>query len=354
MKVPNQSKRFNQTVSIAIAAIISISICEISLARPRGGGGSPRVAPSSFGSSPRGGAGNNQFSRPSRVGQSNRPSFQNRQLRQTEAIQVEQFRQRVEDIKNTPQFQQRIENIKNSSQFQQRVEEIKNNSQFQQRVEEIKNNPQFQQRVEEIRQNIQTNPEAQQTLQQLQQSRQQFKVERREDWQNYLNETRDERQDNRYYYDPYYWNVGYGYDYFWGGYYPGYLVPLSGLSVSLFAGDYDRYYYDSNRYYPLPDNQNYPSSRAGERVSVSSLPEGFISIALNSQTYYYYLGTFYLLDSATGNYAVTPPPVGAVVPYIPTEYQKVTVNGTQYYQYAGIYYRPTYVKGQLLYKVVKV
>ena len=314
MKVQVQSKFFIQSLSIAIATVVGISICEMSVARPRGGAGSFQqrdVAPRNFGG-------------------------------QNEAIQaprVEQFQQRVQEIKATPQFQQR--------------QEIRQNSQFQQRVQEIKATPQFQQRVQEIRQNIQQNPEAQQTLRDVQQSRQQFKVERREDWQNYLNETRDDRQDNRYYNDPYYWNVGYGYNYSWGGYYPSYYVPFSTFSVNLFANVFDRYNYDSSRYYAVPSNDNY-ISRTPDNARVSTLPEGFITVALNSLTYYYYLGTFYIQDSATDNYAVTPAPVGAIVPYIPTEYQKVTINGTQYYQYAGIYYRPTFRNGQLLYEVVRV
>ena len=123
--------------------------------------------------------------------------------------------------------------------------------------------------------------------------------------------------------------------------------------MSLFANDFDRYNYDSSRYYAVPGNDNY-ISRTPDSARVSTLPEGFITVALNSLTYYYYLGTFYIQDSATANYAVTPAPVGAIVPYIPTEYKKVTINGAQYYQYAGIYYRPTFRNGQLLYEVVRV
>ncbi len=341
MKVPTQSKRFYSSLPIAIAATIGITtICDISVARPRGGGGGFRgIAPGNVGAPARGGGGNNQFSRPApRAEQSG----------QSPIPRVEQFQQRVQEIKNSPQFQQRVQEIKANPQSEQSQTQVQ---QFRQRVQEIKNNPQFQQRVQEIRQNIQNNPEAQQKLQQFQQSRQQFKVERREDWQNYLEDTRDERQDNRYHYNPYYWNVSYGYDYFWNGYYPNYFVPYSSLSLNLFTNDFDdRSSYDSGRYYTVPGDRNYESQGA----KVSSLPEGFISVALDSLTYFYYLGTFYLRDSTTGNYAVTPAPVGAVVPYIPTEYQKVTINGEQYYQYAGIYYRPTYVNGQLLYKVVKV
>ncbi len=348
MKVQTQSKRFYQSLSIAIAVAIGVSVCEMATARPRGGGG---------GSLPR--RANIDAPSINRV----QPSEQREAI---QAPRVEQFQQRVQEIKASPQFQQQVQEIKANSQFQQQVQEIKANSQFQQQVQEIKANsqfqqrvqeikasPQFQQRVQEIRESIQANPEAQQSLRELQQSRQQFKVERREDWQNYLNETRDDRQDNRYYYDPYYWNIGYGYNYSWGGYYPSYFVPLSTLSVNLFASDFDRYHYDSGRNYALPGIENY-TSPVPESARNSSLPEGFISVALNSLTYYYYLGTFYLQDVATGNYAVTPAPVGAVVPYIPTEYQKVTINGAQYYQYAGIYYRPTFKNGQLLYEVVRV
>lgn len=349
MKVQTQSKRFYQTLSVAIATIIGIANCNPSVARPRGGGFLQRgdnAAPSSFRRQPGVGGGGNQFARPSRFtgGRSAPSAFQNQRLSgQNDFIQAQP---------QVRQFQERVQEIKNSPQFQQRVQEIKNSPQFQERVQEIKANPQFQQRVQEIRQNLQTNPEAQQRLQQLQQSRQQFKVERREDWQKYLNDTRDERQDRRYYNYPYYWNVGYGYDYFWDGYYPNYFVPFGAVSLNLFANDFDRYHYDSGRYYD-PNNQNYTSS-VPESARVSSLPEGFITVALKSLTYYYYLGTFYIRDSTTGNYAVTPAPIGAIVPYIPTEYTRVVVKGREYYKYAGIYYRPTYIKGQRLYEVVRV
>ena len=374
MKQQTQSKRFYQFSSVAIATVMGMAICNPTLARPRGGGGfAPRGDNAGFRGQPGGGNGGNQISRPSSSnrGQSDRPVFQNSQPSgQSNRVQTEpqvgqfqqrvqeikaspQFQQRVQEIKASPQFQQRVQEIKASPQFQQRVQEIKASPQFQQRVQEIKASPQFQQRVQEIRQNLQTNPETQQTLLDFQQSRQQFKVERREDWQKYLNDTRNERQDKRNYNYPYYLNVGYGYDYFWGGYYPNYFVPFSALSVNLFANDFDRYNYDSGRYYAVPGNDNY-SSPGSESARVSSLPEGFITVALKSVTYYYYLGTFYLRDTATDNYTVTPAPVGAVVPYIPTEYQRVIIKGVEYYQYAGIYYRPTYIKGQRLYEVVKV
>nr|MBA2749802.1 hypothetical protein [Tatlockia sp.] len=282
MKVRTQSKRFTQTLSIAIATVVGISICEMSVARPRGGAGSfqrrDNVAPRNFGVQR---SGQNEAIQAPRVEQF--------QQRVQEIKATPQFQQRVQEFRQNSQFQQRVQEIKATPQFQQRVQEIKASPQFQQRVQEIKATPQFQQRVQEIRQNIRENPEAQQTLRDVLQSRQQFKVQRREDWQNYLNETRDDRQDNRYY-NSYYGNVGYGYDYFWGGYYPNYFVPLSTFSVSLFANDFDRYNYESGRYYALPGNENY-ISRAPDSARVSSLPEGFITLALNASTYYYYLGT---------------------------------------------------------------
>ena len=52
MKVQVQSKFFIQSLSIAIATVIGISICEISVARPRGGAGSfqrrDNVAPRNY------------------------------------------------------------------------------------------------------------------------------------------------------------------------------------------------------------------------------------------------------------------------------------------------------------------
>ncbi|MFM6172037.1 MAG: DUF6515 family protein, partial [Sphaerospermopsis kisseleviana] len=84
---------------------------------------------------------------------------------------------------------------------------------------------------------------------------------------------------------------------------------------------------------------------------VPSLPEGFIRVNAGSQTYYYYLGTFYRQDAATGNYVVINPPSGAVVPYLPGDATRTTVNGTEYYVYGNVYYRPYYVEGQLVYEV---
>ena len=52
MKVQVQSKLFTQTLSIAIATVVGISICEMSVARPRGGVGSfqqrDNVAPRNY------------------------------------------------------------------------------------------------------------------------------------------------------------------------------------------------------------------------------------------------------------------------------------------------------------------
>lgn len=51
MKV-QKSKRFTQTLSIAIATVVGISICEMSVARPRGSAGSfqqrDNVAPRNY------------------------------------------------------------------------------------------------------------------------------------------------------------------------------------------------------------------------------------------------------------------------------------------------------------------
>ncbi len=82
-----QSKRFYQSVSIAIALALGLTICEMAVARPRGGkGGFPgtRATPSI-----------------NRV----QPSVQREAI---QAPRVQQFQQRVQEVRSNPQFQQRV------------------------------------------------------------------------------------------------------------------------------------------------------------------------------------------------------------------------------------------------------
>lgn len=348
MKEQTQSNRFYfRTLSLLVGFVLSaVTVSEIALARPRGGGGfhagGRSFSRGDFGSRSRLGegsihfSGERQFSRPS--------SSRN--------IQID--RNNI-NIQNRPEI--------NRQQFEQRVQTIQANpqarQQTQQRVQEIRTNPQAQQQVQQTRQNLQNNPQAQQKLQNFQQSRQDFKIQNREDWQNYLDDARDERQD---FLDDIDWDdwhsVHWDDDDFWGWYYPpGYFavtLPLPAIAVASVADNFDRtYYYDRGVYYTSSGN-GYTVTPAPTGGTVSSLPEGFITVQGSSYTYYYYLGTFYLRDSAAGNYIVVPSPIGAVVPYIPSGYKKVTIKGKEYYQYAGTYYRPTYVDGQLAYQVTQV
>ncbi|WP_051470190.1 DUF6515 family protein [Fischerella sp. PCC 9605] len=323
--------------SILCIMLSAVTINEIAIALPRGGGGfgggGLRSFRGSFGSRARVGEGSIRFSGDRQL---SRPSSSR-------------------NIQNRPQI--------NRQQAQQRVQEIKTNPQAQQQVQQarqnLQNNPQVQQQVQQARQNLQNNPQAQQKLQNFQQSHQDFKIQNREDWQNYLDNARESRQDfiNDIDWDD--WNhVHWDDDDFWGWYYPpGYFavtLPLTAITVASVANTFNQpYYYDRGVYYTSSGN-GYTVAPAPVGAKVSNLPEGFITIQGSSYTYYYYLGTFYLQDSATDNYIVVPPPVGAVVPYIPGGYKKVTIKGTEYYQYAGTYYRPTYANGQLVYQVTSV
>ncbi|MFQ4144015.1 DUF6515 family protein [Chlorogloeopsis sp. ULAP02] len=360
MKEQTQPQNFYvRTLSVMLSiGLGAVAISEIALARPRGGGGfrggGRGVSRASFGSRSHVGegsirfSGDRQFSRPSSSGNiQNRPQINQQQAQQ----QVQQARQ---NLQNNPQAQQQVQqarqNLQNNPQAQQQVQQARQN---------LQNNPQAQQQVQQARQNLQNNPQAQQKLQNFQQSHQDFKIQNREDWQNYLDNARENRQDfiNDIDWDDWH-HVDWDDDDFWGWYYPpGYFavtLPLTAIAVASVADSFNQpYYYDRGVYYTSSGN-GYTVAPAPVGAKVSNLPEGFITVQGSSYTYYYYLGTFYLRDSATGNYVVVPPPVGAVVPYIPGGYKTVTIKGTEYYQYANTYYRPTYVNGQLVYQVTNV
>ena len=85
-------------------------------------------------------------------------------------------------------------------------------------------------------------------------------------------------------------------------------------------------------YSPSP----YPAT-LGQAIDI--LPEGFVTINVGDETYYYCNGVFYQKVMRDQKYVITPPPIGAVVFNIPDGYQYMFVNGISYYVYQGIYYR---------------
>lgn len=110
-------------------------------------------------------------------------------------------------------------------------------------------------------------------------------------------------------------------------------------------------YYDNGVYYQQ-GNGGYTVITAPAGVGVSTLPEGFVTTPVGSNTYYYYLGTFYTQDPVTGNYVVVNAPESAIVPYLPEGYTIINRGSQEYYQFGGTYYQPYYESDTLLFRVV--
>jgi len=75
--------------------------------------------------------------------------------------------------------------------------------------------------------------------------------------------------------------------------------------------------------------------------AIDILPQGFVTINVGDETYYYYQGIFYQMIMRDQKYVVVPPPVGAVVFNIPKNYQYMFIDGASYYVYQGVYYKRT-------------
>lgn len=72
---------------------------------------------------------------------------------------------------------------------------------------------------------------------------------------------------------------------------------------------------------------------------IDNLPEGFITIGVGRETYYYSDGVFYQKVNRLQKYVVVPPPIGGIVFSIPQGYQLVLIHGVAYYEYGGTFYK---------------
>jgi hypothetical protein len=153
---------------------------------------------------------------------------------------------------------------------------------------------------------------------------------------------------NTWWYSPSYWRWYYPPGYF--------LLRLTATAILLSAvtsNNGNAVYYDNGVYYQEV-NGGYEVIPAPAGASVTALPEGFITTYVEADEYYYYLGTFYQVDSTTGHYVVINAPAGAIVPYLPEDYEQVIVDGENYYLFANTYYRPYYDEGEVVFVVVDV
>jgi hypothetical protein len=85
-----------------------------------------------------------------------------------------------------------------------------------------------------------------------------------------------------------------------------------------------------------PSYSPYPSVLS---QAIDILPQGFVTINVDSETYYYCSGIFYQRIMRDQKYVVVPPPIGAVVFTIPSGYQYMFIDGISYYVYEGVYYK---------------
>ena len=85
-------------------------------------------------------------------------------------------------------------------------------------------------------------------------------------------------------------------------------------------------------------------------LHINILPVGYIIVTINTGTYFYYEGTYYI--SSGNEYTVVNPPIGAIVYAIPVDYEKVIVDGNTYYEYNGILYSKIYYNGERAYQVI--
>ena len=83
-------------------------------------------------------------------------------------------------------------------------------------------------------------------------------------------------------------------------------------------------------YSPYPDVLSQP---------IDILPQGFTTISMGDDTYYYCRGVFYQKTVMEQKYVIVPPPVGAIVSDIPVGYELMLINGMIYYEYQGVYYK---------------
>ncbi|MEW5822154.1 MAG: DUF6515 family protein [Cyanobacteriota bacterium] len=152
---------------------------------------------------------------------------------------------------------------------------------------------------------------------------------------------------------------------YWNGFYHGYYYnyPVAGVALGTFIGTLpltvatiasssgNNYYYDEGVYYQKVDN-GYVVTQPSPGIEVTTIPDGFIPISYNGIDYYYYLGTFYIMDNTTSKYIVESPPAGIVVPYTPDGAQNIDINGNKLVKANDTYYLPKLEDNTMVFEVV--
>lgn len=85
---------------------------------------------------------------------------------------------------------------------------------------------------------------------------------------------------------------------------------------------------------------------------INILPQGFVTINVGDDTFYYCNGVFYQRIMRDQKYVIVPPPIGAVVFNIPQGYELMFMDGLTYYEYQGVYYKRTLAGYKVIYPPV--
>jgi len=126
---------------------------------------------------------------------------------------------------------------------------------------------------------------------------------------------------------------------------------LPGGYVRLTVGGFPYFYYGGVFYHHRPSGYEVVEAPAG--ATVASVPQDATLITVDSRTYSYFEGVFYVWDSDEDAYVVVDPPIGAEVPYVPDGYAVDDRDGILYYVYGDVWYRPVMRDGVTVYVVTR-
>jgi hypothetical protein len=135
--------------------------------------------------------------------------------------------------------------------------------------------------------------------------------------------------------------------FYWSGFHPGVtLTALPGQCMQTSVGAVGYYYYDGVYFQPTTTS-SYVVVAPPLGAVVPELPEGAEPIIIDSTTWYYGAGAFYVQQQ--NGFAVVAAPPGVTVTGLPPGAAPVVINGTMYYVAGAAYYMPVMQGGVTVY-----
>lgn len=145
----------------------------------------------------------------------------------------------------------------------------------------------------------------------------------------------------------------------WGGYYSGLgfgagmaigatvaALPMAAVALTV-AGT--PYWYSNGVYYESQGGQ-YAVVPPPQGAVVPAPPPSCSTVDLGAGKTYDCGGAFY--STAPNGYAVVPPPIGIAVPALPNGAVVHVIAGTTYFTFGGAWYQPMYSSGGVMYRIV--